>query len=200
MAYQGTQLVRIGANGNEVRDSKAGGKLHNIIKKPPIASTSPITFGDNRMGNACRGLLERQSLEASCLVAEGEDNSLSYEAVPGFTRPMPAGRQRSSTQSSCTTSSKSPSGVDTPPLSPSNGSMSGGSMSSIDLLDLGSMLVNTTNPNLQPRCSFMQLSCSHLGQYFGFIPGTVAATLDQKPPRRQRLQPDAAACGCRSLN
>ncbi|KAH6911246.1 hypothetical protein BKA70DRAFT_1460494 [Coprinopsis sp. MPI-PUGE-AT-0042] len=146
MVYQGTQLVRIDANGNEVRDSKAGGKLHNIVEKPSIASTSSMTFGDNRMGNARRGLLERQSLEASCLVAEGEDNSLSYEAVPVFTRPMPAGRQRSSTQSSCTTSSESSSGIDTPPLSPSDGSMSGGSMSSIDLLDLGSMLVNTTNP------------------------------------------------------
>ncbi|KAH6908720.1 hypothetical protein BKA70DRAFT_1278574, partial [Coprinopsis sp. MPI-PUGE-AT-0042] len=93
------------------------------------------------MGNACRGLLERQSLEASCLVAEGEDKSPSYEAVPGFTHPMPAGRQRSSTQSSCTTSSKSSSGIGTPPLSPSDGSMSGSSTSSTDLLDLGSMLV-----------------------------------------------------------
>ncbi|KAH6901141.1 hypothetical protein BKA70DRAFT_1115030 [Coprinopsis sp. MPI-PUGE-AT-0042] len=153
MVYQGTQLVRIDANGNEVRDSKAGGKLHNIVEKPSIASTSSMTFGDNRMGNARRGLLERQSLEASCLVAKGEDNSLSCKwyssiprAVPVFTRPMPAGRQRSSTQSSCTTSSESSSGIDTPPLSPSDGSMSGGSMSSIDLLDLGSMLVNTTNP------------------------------------------------------
>ncbi|KAH6903029.1 hypothetical protein BKA70DRAFT_1515472 [Coprinopsis sp. MPI-PUGE-AT-0042] len=146
MVYQGTQLVRIDANRNEVRDSKAGGKLHNIVEKPSIASTSSMTFGDNRMGNARRGLLERQSLEASCLVAEGEDNSLSYEAVPVFTRPMPAGRQRSSTQSSCTTSSESSSGIDTPPLSPSNGLMSGGSISSIDPLDPGSMLVDTTNP------------------------------------------------------
>ncbi|KAH6888997.1 hypothetical protein BKA70DRAFT_1572775 [Coprinopsis sp. MPI-PUGE-AT-0042] len=128
MVYQGIQLVRIDANGNEVRDSKAGGKLHNIVEKPSIASTSSMTFGDNRMGNARRGLLERQSLEGSCLVAEGEDNSLSYEAVPlhHFLRELL--RYRHS------------------PLSPSDGSMSGGSMSSIDLLDLGSMLVNTTNP------------------------------------------------------
>ncbi|TFK19267.1 hypothetical protein FA15DRAFT_709142 [Coprinopsis marcescibilis] len=103
-----------------------------LVEKPSIASTSFLQFGDDRMIKAQRGLLERASLEDKCLVADGKDTSYSFRAVPVFTRPTPASRSRSCT---CTSTSKS-SGVDTPPLSPSDGSsISGGSMSSIDLND-----------------------------------------------------------------
>ncbi len=107
------------------------------------------------MIRAQRGLLERQSLEDSCLIADGEDISgcesyyirLQKETddllvcVPVFTRPLPA-RSRSST---CTSSSE----VDTPPLSNSDGSSnSGGSQSSIDLSQLNIALSNATHPML----------------------------------------------------
>ena len=51
-----------------------------IVEKPSIASTSSISsfaFGGERMIKARRGLLERQSLEDSCLIADGEDLSNS---------------------------------------------------------------------------------------------------------------------------
>ena len=48
-----------------------------IVEKPSIASTSSadFAFGGERMIKARRGLLERQSLEDSCLIADGEDLS-----------------------------------------------------------------------------------------------------------------------------
>jgi len=51
-----------------------------IVEKPSIASTSSASdfaFGGERMIKARRGLLERQSLEDSCLIADGEDLSVS---------------------------------------------------------------------------------------------------------------------------
>lgn len=111
-----------------------------IVEKPSIASTSSYQFGGERMIKAQHGLLERQSLEDSCLIADGEDLSNSFHAVPVFTRPGPAARSRSST---CTSSS----GGDTPPLSASDGSsISEGSQSSIDLSQLNMMLSNATHP------------------------------------------------------
>ncbi|PPQ91217.1 hypothetical protein CVT25_001175 [Psilocybe cyanescens] len=111
-----------------------------IVEKPSIASTSSFQFGGERMIKAQHGLLERQSLEEHCLVADGEDLSASYHAVPVFTRPGPATRSRSST---CTSSS----GGDTPPLSASDGSsISGGSQSSIDLSHINIALSNATHP------------------------------------------------------
>jgi serine/arginine repetitive matrix protein 2 len=50
-----------------------------IVEKPSIASTSSHAFGGERMIKAQRGLLERQSLEDSVLVADGEDISGSCE-------------------------------------------------------------------------------------------------------------------------
>lgn len=44
-----------------------------LVEKPSIASTSSFKFGSERMIKAKKGLLERQSLESSCLIAEGED-------------------------------------------------------------------------------------------------------------------------------
>ncbi|KAF5393347.1 hypothetical protein D9757_000790 [Collybiopsis confluens] len=110
-----------------------------IIEKASIVSTSSSKFGGERMIKARKGILERQSLEQSCLIAEGEDFSIS-DTLPVFSRPNQATRSRSST---CTSSS----GADTPPLSASDGSStSGGSQSSIDLSQLNRMLASTNYP------------------------------------------------------
>ena len=80
------------------------------------------------MVKAQQGLLEHQSLEDSCFVADGEDmsgcesqdyvSSIDVDGfvvcMPLFTRPLPAG----SHSSTCTSSS----GAGTPPLSSSDGS------------------------------------------------------------------------------
>lgn len=52
-----------------------------IVEKPSIASTSSYAFGGDRMVRATRGLLERQSLEDSVLIADGEDLSGSCESL-----------------------------------------------------------------------------------------------------------------------
>jgi len=127
-----------------------------IVTKPSIVSVTSTKFGGERMIQARKGLLERQSLEENCLIADGEDLA-SFGMISlldrvlisdcciaqeiSFTRPRPgtAGRSRSST---CTTSS---SGSDTPPLS-SDGSSFGGSQSSIDVGQLSHMLSNVTHP------------------------------------------------------
>ena len=44
-----------------------------IIAKPSIASVTSTKFGGERMIQARKGLLERQSLEESCLTADGEE-------------------------------------------------------------------------------------------------------------------------------
>jgi serine/arginine repetitive matrix protein 2 len=44
-----------------------------IVQKPSVASVMSYKFGGERMIQAQRGLLERQSLEESCLIADGED-------------------------------------------------------------------------------------------------------------------------------
>jgi len=46
-----------------------------IVEKPSIAPTASFKFGGERMIRAQHGLLERQSLEESCLIADGEDMS-----------------------------------------------------------------------------------------------------------------------------
>lgn len=57
-------------------------------KKPRIvtkASTTSSKFGGERMIKAQRGILQRQSLEATCLSAEGEDLSISCKCFsPSF--------------------------------------------------------------------------------------------------------------------
>jgi hypothetical protein len=55
---------------------------HEIVEKPSIASSHK--FGGERMIKAQRGLYERQSLEASCLVGDGEDSSMSCEYFFGL--------------------------------------------------------------------------------------------------------------------
>ncbi|KAF6741921.1 hypothetical protein DFP72DRAFT_1110853, partial [Ephemerocybe angulata] len=116
--------------------------------KPSIASVSSFQFGGDRMIKARHGLLERQSLEESVLIAAGEDLSLSFQAAPVFTRPAPTSRSRSSTCSTSTSTSES-SGRDTPPLSACDGygsSISGASFSSIDTLDMNTALSNAMHP------------------------------------------------------
>ena len=130
-----------------------------IVAKPSIASVTSTGFGGERMIKARKGLLERQSLEESCLIADGEElatfgmvllsvirfRSECYLAQDlSFSRPKPGitGRSRSST---CTTSS---SGSDTPPLS--SDASSGGSQSSIDVGQLTHMLSNATHPITRP--------------------------------------------------
>ena len=49
------------------------GKVSRLIAQPSIASTSSFQFGGERMIKARQGLLERQSLEESALIAQGED-------------------------------------------------------------------------------------------------------------------------------
>jgi hypothetical protein len=44
-----------------------------IVTKPSIASVASTKFGGERMIQARKGLLERQSLEESCLIADGEE-------------------------------------------------------------------------------------------------------------------------------
>jgi hypothetical protein len=117
-------------------------KSRVLESKPSIASTAySEKFGDERMIRAKHGLLERQSLENTVLIAEGEDLSKSFR-IPVFTRPPCVGRSRSST---CTSMS---SGAETPPLSISDGysSFSEGSQSSIDLSHVNYMLSNVTHP------------------------------------------------------
>lgn len=44
-----------------------------IIAKPSIVSVTSTKFGGERMIQARKGLLERQSLEENCLIANGEE-------------------------------------------------------------------------------------------------------------------------------
>ena len=46
-----------------------------VIEKSSISSTTLIQFGGERMIKVRQGLLEWQSLEESCFVADGEDIS-----------------------------------------------------------------------------------------------------------------------------
>ncbi|EMD32355.1 hypothetical protein CERSUDRAFT_108803 [Gelatoporia subvermispora B] len=130
-------VMQVTAEEPPVQDSPKDARL---IEKPSIASTSSYQFGDERMIMARKGLLERQSLENSALMAHGEDLLASLRSQPMFTRPEPASRSRSSTVTSS-------SGAETPPLSSSDGSsISGGSQSSIDVGHLQAMLTNATHP------------------------------------------------------
>ncbi|KAF8961519.1 hypothetical protein BDZ97DRAFT_1921203 [Flammula alnicola] len=75
-ATQGIQMYK----GQDHYDSPNKAR---IIKKPSIASTSSFQFRGERMIKAQHGLLECQSLEDSCLIADGEELS-AYRAVPVF--------------------------------------------------------------------------------------------------------------------
>ncbi|KAL0062368.1 hypothetical protein AAF712_010779 [Marasmius tenuissimus] len=138
---QASPCVRVGKRKQPVASKLNEKELPHVKAQPSIASTSSSVFGGERMIRAKRGILERQSLEESVLMAEGEDLSISFGSMPVFSRPAPSSRSRSST---CTSIS---SGADTPPLSASDGSSaSEGSQSSIDLNQLSRLLANTSHP------------------------------------------------------
>ncbi|KAK0475256.1 hypothetical protein IW261DRAFT_1422569 [Armillaria novae-zelandiae] len=117
-------------------------KARIVMKSPIVSAVESTKFGGERMIRAQHGLLDRHSLEESCLVADGEDMSFSFGATV-FTKPDSLSRSRSST---CTSNSGT-SGSDTPPLSASDRwSMSEGSQSSIDLEEIDVALTNATHP------------------------------------------------------
>jgi hypothetical protein len=72
MIFQGIQQAK-----TDIQPIELPSKNKTIELKPSIASTSSYQFGGERMIQARHGLLERQSLEESVLIAEGEDMSLS---------------------------------------------------------------------------------------------------------------------------
>ncbi|KAJ7042702.1 hypothetical protein C8F04DRAFT_1176309 [Mycena alexandri] len=122
------------------QEDEDGPNKARIVTKASIASTSSSKFGGERMIKARQGLLVRQSLEESALVAAGEEMSIFHPA-PVFSRPSPNSRSRSST---ITTSSSS--GAETPPLSSAEDSMSDGSQFSIDMSQVNVILSNSTHP------------------------------------------------------
>ncbi|KAJ7459292.1 hypothetical protein FB451DRAFT_1046300 [Mycena latifolia] len=140
--FEASPCVRVEKRKHIAFQEDDGPHKARIVTKASIASTSSSKFGGERMIKATQGLLVRQSLEDSCLIAAGEDLS-ALRAAPVFSRPSPNSRSRSST---ITTSS---SGADTPPLSSAEGSsMSDGSQSSIDIdmSQVNVILSNATHP------------------------------------------------------
>jgi len=71
---QGLRLIN--GKDNDYSNVESPNKAR-IVEKPSIASTSSFQFGGERMIKAQRGLLERQSLEESCLIADGEEIALA---------------------------------------------------------------------------------------------------------------------------
>lgn len=59
-----------------------------IVTKPSIASVTSTKFGGERMIQARKGLLERQSLEESCLVADGEELTSFGMFLPKVKAPV----------------------------------------------------------------------------------------------------------------
>ncbi|KAI9438499.1 hypothetical protein H4582DRAFT_1948976 [Lactarius indigo] len=115
---------------------------------------SPRGLGEERMMSARQGLLSRSSLEEHCLSADGIDTS--FTAEPVFSRPIPASRSRSGTNSSIS------SGIDTPPLSSSGetSSVASDSISSIDLSRVNLSL--TSYPSImQPRARIRSRGSGH---------------------------------------
>ncbi|KAH0826465.1 hypothetical protein J3R83DRAFT_5466 [Lanmaoa asiatica] len=112
-----------------------------VESKPSIASTNLFKFGDEHMICARHGLLKRQNLDNAVLMGDGEDLPGSVR-MPVFSWSNRANRSRSST---CTSSC---SGAETPPLSVSDdySLISEGSLSSIDLSQLNTLLSNSTHP------------------------------------------------------
>ncbi|GJJ13064.1 hypothetical protein Clacol_007313 [Clathrus columnatus] len=98
----------------------------SLVHKESVASAKSNKFGETRMNLARNGLLHRESLEDSCLSAEGEEDlSMISSRSNGFSKPPPRRRQRKP----IVTISHPP--ETTPPLSSSEGS--GESQSSIDV-------------------------------------------------------------------
>ncbi|KAH8996246.1 hypothetical protein EDB92DRAFT_1842897 [Lactarius akahatsu] len=131
---------------------------HEGLVEPPSLTrrieNSPRGLGEERMMSARQGLLSRNSLEEHCLSADGIDTS--FTAKPVFSRPIPASRSRSGTNSSIS------SGIDTPPLSSSGetSSVASDSISSIDLSRVNLSL--TSYPSIvQPRTRIRSRGSGH---------------------------------------
>ncbi len=62
-------------------DIEASVKRARIVQKMSIASAKSHRFGPERMAQAKRGILERPSLEDSCLSGEGEDISITGKEI-----------------------------------------------------------------------------------------------------------------------
>ncbi|KAH9061200.1 hypothetical protein EDB87DRAFT_1682964 [Lactarius vividus] len=129
----------------------------DLVESPNLArrvENSPRGLGEERMMSARQGLLSRNSLEEHCLSADGMDTS--FTAKPVFSRPIPASRSRSGTNSSIS------SGIDTPPLSSSGetSSVASDSISSIDLSRVNLSL--TSYPSIvQPRTRIRSRGSGH---------------------------------------
>ena len=65
------RMLQFGQMESPAKDTP--GKASRLIAQPSIASASSFQFGGERMIKARQGLLERQSLEDSALIAQGED-------------------------------------------------------------------------------------------------------------------------------
>ncbi|KAH9055131.1 hypothetical protein EDB83DRAFT_2392057 [Lactarius deliciosus] len=128
-----------------------------LVESPNLTrrvENSPRGLGEERMMSARQGLLSRNSLEEHCLSADGIDTS--FTAKPVFSRPIPASRSRSGTNSSIS------SGIDTPPLSTSGetSSVASDSISSIDLSRVNLSL--TSYPSIvQPRTRIRSRGSGH---------------------------------------
>ncbi|KAH9003289.1 hypothetical protein EDB86DRAFT_2846246 [Lactarius hatsudake] len=128
-----------------------------LVESPNLTrriENSPRGLGEERMMSARQGLLSRNSLEEHCLSADGIDTS--FTAKPVFSRPIPASRSRSGTNSSIS------SGIDTPPLSSSGetSSVASDSISSIDLSRVNLSL--TSYPSIvQPRTRIRSRGSGH---------------------------------------
>ncbi|KAH9029382.1 hypothetical protein EDB84DRAFT_1439362 [Lactarius hengduanensis] len=128
-----------------------------LVESPNLTrriENSPRGLGEERMTSARQGLLSRNSLEEHCLSADGIDTS--FTAKPVFSRPIPASRSRSGTNSSIS------SGIDTPPLSSSGetSSVASDSISSIDLSRVNLSL--TSYPSIvQPRTRIRSRGSGH---------------------------------------
>ncbi|KZS91528.1 hypothetical protein SISNIDRAFT_551016 [Sistotremastrum niveocremeum HHB9708] len=60
-----------------------------LVEKPSLASAQSVHFGEGRVALAQKGLLQRQSLEISCLTGEGEAASTSFYSPRVFLKPSP---------------------------------------------------------------------------------------------------------------
>jgi serine/arginine repetitive matrix protein 2 len=150
--HRSSAAPRSALTADDISPLPLAAKSHVIEEKPSIASTSSSHFGGEFIVKARHELLEIQSLEECIPSVENGDLPpngklffiyklqgillilLVRPAV--FTRAIPIGRSRSSTVTS------NSSGADTPPLSISGDSFSGGSQSSIDLSSIDFALSN----------------------------------------------------------
>jgi serine/arginine repetitive matrix protein 2 len=144
---------------HEEKERSAG--VSRFAQRASVICTASYKFGGARMDQARNGRIQRDSLELTCLSAEGEaakevapsrksnlvlvmvaypDYSTVYESTEAPQGLALATRPRSATSSTTGTS-----GIDTPPLSAADSSVSG-SESSIDVAHLNVLLANVAHP------------------------------------------------------